>query len=60
MKGYNMSKSDKNELAAYRELGTLEELRRMLKNPFPITDDFAPLPWSDEEAPIVIDDWEEK
>lgn len=68
---YIMKPSDKQELDAYRALGTLDELRERLANHYPTTDDYAPLPWSGPDLPdgqysgLLEDDdfdpdWEEK
>lgn len=42
-----MTPADRQELEAYRALGTVEELRERVRVPFPTTDDYAPLPFSD-------------
>ena len=41
---YWMQPKDKQELDAYRALGTVEELTARLASPYPTNDDYAPLP----------------
>ena len=53
---YVMTSRDKRELDAYRALGTVEELTERLRNPFPINDDYAPLPCMDDEGPLYEQD----
>lgn len=42
-----MKPADRQELEDYRALGTVDEVKRRLSSPFPTTDDYAPLPFSD-------------
>lgn len=48
-----MTSADRQELEAYRALGTVEELRERVRVPFPTNDDYAPLPYSDPAMEAV-------
>lgn len=60
---YAMKPADRRELAEYRALGTVEELKARLTRPLPDDDGLAPLPWADhdpaqEAADGYLDDWD--
>ena len=44
-----MTKQDRDDLEAYRALGSVEELKARLSRPYPDDDGLAPLPWADHD-----------
>lgn len=60
---YAMKPADKRELAEYRALGTVEELKARLTRPLPDDDGLAPLPMSDPaelSAQMYGDAWDDR
>lgn len=62
-----MNPKDKRELDAYRALGTVEELKERLENPYPKANTgYAPLPFEDGVYSGLLEDddfdpdWEDK
>lgn len=54
-----MNERDKRELDAYRALGTVSDLGRLLESPYPPDNEYAPLPlddWDDRETCGLLDE----